>query len=522
VHGVGERAGGRLFSPAFSLRIQYVNRGRFYRSAAALLILVLLGFSAWSYLIARQVKDQADPAVARKRGEPIPVRAEVVAPQTVEDVIGATAITVPSQVAWLEVGPSQSTSTGAPSAVLIVKAVHMHEGEFVRKGQLICEFEQQPYVDLVKQKSAALDAANATLARVIEQLKYNQKIRELNLASAREGISYRAEDEKNKGKESEIYRKLSTAGAASLIQYLEARSKLFDAQFESSEAKRNLERAQDYVKVGLLIDKQELAKATSDVQAAQVDLELAKVALSRLEVHSPIDGFLTYENSIVNLESSVGTFESSLGAAAPTSLAPTIGARPPIEPVPGQSVASNAALGQVLKVDPIDLLVDFPLERIDELAIGDKGEVVLDSRPKETYSGQVVQISPKVNPQVRIMPLLLRIENSKAHIKPGITAFVRIRTRKQAMTVPATAVLRHNSRAVVFCVKDGRARLREIHTGHVIDNNLLEVNSGLAAGDQVVVFQNFYRHVDELTLTDCYLKDDDRVDVDWRRWTGRK
>jgi multidrug efflux pump subunit AcrA (membrane-fusion protein) len=481
---------------------------------------LLLGVSGWAYVAAHQAKDLADPAAARREGRPIPVRTEPVASGSVEDVIGATAVTVPSQTAWIEIGPSRQMRTGAPIAALVVKAVHVREGDFVKSGQLICEFDDRTYINLVGQQKAIVETATAALERVKEQLKYNATVREMNLASANSELTYRTEDEDNRDKECQIFTKLNQKGAASLINYYDARSKLFEAHYYRSQAKLDLQRAQKVVKVGVLSDKQDLAKAISDLKSAAVELELAQQDLERLKVRSPIDGFLTYENSVVSPENGIGTYSNSLSAGASPGTTTGTVPRPIIEPVAGQFLSSDSTIGQVLKMDPIDLLVDFPLERLDDLRVGQKAEITLDSFPDETFKGEVLRVCPKVLAQVRIMPVLVRVENSKLRIKPGITGFVRMRVQKQAVTVPSTAVLQHQGKAMVFCVADNRAHIRAVKTGSTIGNDVVEIANGLKPGDQVVVFQNFYRRADRLIESDCYLKDNDLVDVQWTKWTG--
>jgi multidrug efflux pump subunit AcrA (membrane-fusion protein) len=335
-------------------------------------------------------------------------------------------------------------------------------------------------------------------------------------------MSYRTEDETNRDKESEIFTKLNQKGAASLLAYYDARSKLYEARYYRTQAKLDLERAQKAVKVGVLSDKQDLAKAISDVKTAEVELELAQQDLDRLKVHSPIDGCLTFENSVVTPENGIATYGNSLSAGSNPGTAMGTVPRPVVEPVPGQFLSSDSTIGQVLKLDPIDLLVDYPLERLDDLRIGQKAEVVLDSFPKDSFTGEVLRIGPKVHAQVRVMPVFVRVDNSKGRIKPGITGFVRMRIRKEAVTIPSTAVLQQNGKAIVFRVQDGHARLQEVRTGQTIANDVVEVTKGLAAGDNVVVFQNFYRHADKLAQSDAYLKDNDSVDVEWAKWTGRK
>jgi hypothetical protein len=82
--------------------------------------------------------------------------------------------------------------------------------------------------------------------------------------------------------------------------------------------------------------------------------------------------------------------------------------------------------------------------------------------------------------------------------------------------------MQHDNKAMVFRVEDGRARLREVSLGRLIENGSMEVRSGLAPGDEVVIYQDFYRHSGELTSSLADLRDGDLVDVNWRKWARRE
>src|SRR5437899_3056698 len=75
-----------------------LRRTLLYVVAAVGLVMAAAG-AGWAFLQAQHAKDISDPDRARQRGEPIPVRTEPVTQSTVEDVIGATALTDPSEVA---------------------------------------------------------------------------------------------------------------------------------------------------------------------------------------------------------------------------------------------------------------------------------------------------------------------------------------------------------------------------------------------------------------------------------------
>jgi Cu(I)/Ag(I) efflux system membrane fusion protein len=178
--------------------------------------------------------------------------------------------------------------------------------------------------------------------------------------------------------------------------------------------------------------------------------------------------------------------------------------------VPGEVVDVSAELTRVLKLDPIHVRMDFPEERIEEVSLGQTVDVTLDAFPAETLSGAVVRISPEVHPDLRVMPVMIEIPNPENRIKPGMNGFARLRLKKEATIVPAAAVIRRGSRAMVFRVEDGRARIREIQPGPLAGGGRLEVHAGLTPGQEIVI----YGQQD--------LAENDPVDVDWRNWARRE
>jgi multidrug efflux pump subunit AcrA (membrane-fusion protein) len=453
--------------------------------------------TAWLALQAKHAGDMADPGHARRHGEPIPVRTALVTEQEIDQVIGATVLTFPSASISIRVGQISSFSANAPLTDIVIKKVNVQQGDPVRKGQVLYELDDSLFQEAHKQRLAAFNFAKADLERVREEIKYNQKLRELSLASAEAEVKYRNDDLDIRKKELEAYKQLERTKAASLFDLYQAMSYTLQAGFQQAEAGRHLVRAKDEIVLGPLRDKSTLTSAESAFETARVSLAVFEHDMGRLKLESPIDGFVDYGSN------------------------PFTGSSPLEAPVPGMVVVINSPIGQVYKTDPILVRLDYPQERLDELSVGMKAEVVLDSFPKETFAGKVIRVSPQVNSSLRVVPVDVEVANPNNRIKGGISGYVRLRVHKKGLTMPATAVLQHGNKAMAFRVENGRARIREVRVGNLLETGLLEVRDGLAAGDEVVLYQGFYSHAGELVGNKADLQDNDPVDVNWRKWARR-
>src|SRR5262249_18492501 len=151
------------------------------------------------------------------------------------------------------------------------------------------------------------------------------------------------------------------------------------------------------------------------VENATIDRDVAKRDVGRAQIKSPLDGFVDK-----------------------------------VELVPGQSVSVSVVLTQVLKLDPIYIRMDFPQERSREVKVGQVAEVVLDSAPKEVLHGVVKDIGPKVNPDLRVLSVVVELPNPLFGIKAGVSGYVRLHLKRMAKVLPAQAVIEQGSKSMVF------------------------------------------------------------------------
>jgi RND family efflux transporter MFP subunit len=437
----------------------------------AILAVAFVG-AAWFFVQSDRAKGQADPEKARKKDRPIPVRTVQVSESPIEEIISGTCLTNASYTATVQIGASRGFNWVVSDIKL--KAVHCWSGMPVRKGQLLFEVDDTSFIEVVRQSEKELDYAKSDLDYVKEAIPNKQKIRELELESAIAELKYRKEDFAGRKAEFHAILKLHETKTATDFQYYDIVAKYTKAKFDLEVSEKLVERTRYAQTVGLLADQADLDKAKEKYEKDRVNLFLARHDLERGLIRSPLDGYVTM-----------------------------------VTVVPGAEVQVGQVLTQVVQLDPMFVSMDFPQERIDDLAIGQRAEVVLDSSPKETFYGKVIRILPQVNPQLRVLPVIIELKNPNSRIKADVSGHVRLYVTKKALTIPATAVIQQGSQAIAFRVEDGRARLREVRTGNLTRVGDLEVRDGLSKGDEVVIFNQYY------------LKDNDRVDVDWRKWARR-
>ena len=409
-----------------------------------------------------------------------------------DEVIGTTALTVPSFMAVIRVPPTDGLAPRyvPPVTDMIMKAIDVQDGDYVKKGQLLFETDDTIFKQILEQRKTAVTAAEALVEFARLTVAYNQKVRDKEFTSAKSEVGFRTDDLVNRQKEFEIMKTLRQQdGAASLIDFYDAQSKYQQALFDMDEAKRRQEWATDSIQVGSIQDKELLARVTRDAALALIDLEQTRRGLDDCRLTSPIDGFIDGKVNVV----------------------------------PGQTISVTSGLARVVQLNPIYVRLDYPQERLTSVAVGQEAEVTLDSFPGETFHGRVIRTSAQVNPQLRVLPVTVEVNNPGNRILAGISGSARLHAMKKVALAPSTAVIDHDHKAMVFRVENGKAHLQEIKTGQVIDNGMVEITSGLNPGDEVVVyFSNFYRHWGEASRLDAYLQDNDLVDSDWRKWAGRE
>ena len=245
-------------------------------------------------------------------------------------------------------------------------------------------------------------------------------------------------------------------------QLAAARSALAQAEAAAALAEANRVRAERLAPDGI-VSQQELQQATTAAASAQAFLASSKssasgmaVRLGETRIDSPLDGVVTQRR----LD-------------------------------PGALVGPTANTGSILTVARIDVIrVFIPVNEreVQMIRVGQEGSVELDAIPGKSFRGQVVRVTPALDPTTRTVDAEIQIPNPNLTLKVGMYGRGSIVTgvHQGSVVVPASAVQISNERHYVFVLNNDRVKRAEVQIG-VDGGEWLEVTSGLGPNDEIVI-----------------------------------
>lgn len=332
------------------------------------------------------------------------------------------------------------------------------EGDFVQKGVLLFKIKPEIYVSARERAAAAVNSSKARQAQVEAQMIQAE-------------LSY------------------------------DRSKKLFE---ENTISKSDFEQAESQYKVA----KAEKESALYSVKSAEASLREANENLVKTTVYSPMTGTIS-------------------------SLSVELGER-----VIGATMMTGTEVLRVADLNRMEVVVEVNENDIIRVKLGDTADVEVDAYLDRAFKGVVTEIANSAktttitsdqvtNFEVRILILResyedLVSEKNPSPFRPGMSASVDIFTSRKAdiLTVPIQAVTTRTDttkaetagaeeiRTLVF-VSDGKYALaRDVKTG-IQDNVNIEIVSGLAEGDTVIVqpFSAISKKLSDSTLIEVVDKD---------------
>jgi multidrug efflux pump subunit AcrA (membrane-fusion protein) len=157
--------------------------------------------------------------------------------------------------------------------------------------------------------------------------------------------------------------------------------------------------------------------------------------------------------------------------------------------------------------DLSSLLVEtYIAERfVAAISQGLRATLWFESMPGETFTAEVYEINPVLDPASRTLRIRLRFINPDPRIKAGMFATISLVTNRKTNVpvIPRLSVINTYGSWIVFIVDENNiARRREITLG--IDNEeFIEVLDGISIGDRVVsAGQNFLSDGDAVRIVE--------------------
>jgi HlyD family secretion protein len=207
-------------------------------------------------------------------------------------------------------------------------------------------------------------------------------------------------------------------------------------------------------------------RVQANIALAEAGVTAAQVALENTVIRAPFDGTVLTKNA------DMGEVVAPLAASA----------------------LSKAAVVTIADLGSLQVEVDVAESSIEQVAVGQPCEIVLDAYPDVRYPGAVAKIVPtadraKATVQVKVAfrrydGRVLPDMSAKVHFLPRETPAARADTQR-VLAVPQGAVVLRDGKNVVYTVTSGRAVEVPVIVGRRVGRGVA-VLQGLAVGTPVI------------------------------------
>jgi RND family efflux transporter MFP subunit len=154
----------------------------------------------------------------------------------------------------------------------------------------------------------------------------------------------------------------------------------------------------------------------------------------------------------------------------------------------GVRIDLGQALLKVMQYDQLLMDVKLPEKHLSEVTMNQMVQISNYNVSKDTIYGKISQISPVINADTRTFQSVLKINNEKRLLRPGmfIKAFILSEKRDGTIVIPKETVISRQDGKVVFTVENGIATEKKITTG-LESLDVIEIVSGLKVNDRLVI-----------------------------------
>lgn len=243
-----------------------------------------------------------------------------------------------------------------------------------------------------------------------------------------------------------------------------------------------------------------VAQARGNLNNARAQMEIATKArdnnLALVE-----KGFISknaFDNSASQYAAAKASVDSAQGALdiVLKSLNDTV-SRAPISGLvsvrhvqPGEKVAIDSRLLEIVNLQQLELEAAVPSSEISKVAIGQKVELRMEGLAQR-FDGKVVRINPATQAGSRSVPVYVQVANPQNLLRVGMFADGRLLLSSKAsvVTLPQSAVRKVNDGSFVFAIVNNKIERMPVtlgSTGLVGDDHHIEITSGLEFGALVI------------------------------------
>lgn len=207
-------------------------------------------------------------------------------------------------------------------------------------------------------------------------------------------------------------------------------------------------------------------RVQASIALAEAGVTVAEVSLENTVVRAPFDGTVLTKNA------DVGEVVAPLAGGA----------------------QSKGAVVTIADLGSLQVEVDVSESSIEQIAVGQPAEIVLDAYPEVRYPGYVAKIVPTADRAKATVQVKVAFRRYDSRVLPDMSAKVHFLPREtratQAdtlplLTVPQSAVVLRGGQNVVYTISSGRAVEVPVVVGRRMGRGVA-ILQGLAVGTQVI------------------------------------
>jgi len=349
---------------------------------------------------------------------------------------------------------ADESSDIAPAVPGLVTATPVNVGDFVKRGQVICELDHRDAQLKLDQARAQLDESTAAVRQAQSRIGLNaNRTFDANLvpevAAAKANYESAQAQARLAAADAKRYENLVKTGDVSRSAFEKARTQQETADAQVNAARQQYEAALN----GARESYGAVETSQASLEGMRAQLAQAEKGLADTTIRAPFDGFIS--------------------------------ARPVAS---GEHVALTDKIATLVRIGAMKLQLQTPEQRSSRASVGMTVVARVSAFADRDFMGKVSAINPAVDPNSRAFILEARFENPKAELRPGMfaTARVLLPGTEDAVFVPRSAVIhdRTTDANQVFVIENNFARLRVVLTAET-DGASIRVLSGLNGKETV-------------------------------------
>jgi RND family efflux transporter MFP subunit len=233
------------------------------------------------------------------------------------------------------------------------------------------------------------------------------------------------------------------------------------------------------------------ARAQMEIAAKARDNNLALVDKGFISKNAFDNSASQYAGAKASVDSAQGALDIVLKSLNDTvSRAPISGLVSMRHVQPGEKVAVDSRLLDIVNLQQLELEAAVPSSEISKVAIGQKVELRIEGL-SQRFDGKVVRINPATQAGSRSVPVYVQVANPQNLLRVGMFVDGRLllNSKSGVVTLPQSAARKVNDGSFVFAIVNNKIERLPVtlgSTGLVGDEHHIEITSGLEFGTQVI------------------------------------